>query len=93
MRITKIINKKQTMIILVIILIIITSSIFAFYQYMTVRNFESNNTPDQLKEIFGNCNCDADPERTCEHTFVDWQNSTHYIDSNLCEWQEIENEN
>ncbi len=41
---------------------------------------------DILKEIFANCNCQEDPERTCEHTFIDWQNSTHYIDNNLCEF-------
>lgn len=83
-------NKKQTIIVSAITLIIIVSSIFVFYQYMTVRNFESNNTPDQLKWIFGNCNCQADPERTCEHTFVDWQNSTHYIDNNLCAFITLE---
>lgn len=81
-------NKKQTIIVSAIALIIIVSSVLVIYQNMTVRNFESNNAPGQLKEIAGNCNCKADPERTCEHTFIDWQNSTHYIDNNMCKWQE-----
>ena len=44
---------------------------------------------DQLKGIFHNCNCQEDPERTCEHTLIHWQNSTHYIDNNVCEFVPI----
>lgn len=83
-------NKKQILIISAITLIIIVSSILVFYLYMTVRNFELENTPDQLRGIFGNCNCQADPERTCTQTLIDWQNSTHYIDNNLCEYITLE---
>ena len=50
------------------------------------REIESKNTPDDLKGIFGNCNCQEDPERTCEQTLIVWQNSTHYIDNNLCQY-------
>ncbi len=82
-------NKKQVIIISAIILIIIASSILVYYQYMTVRNFELENTPDDLKGVFYSCNCQADPERTCEHTLIDWQNSTHYIDNNVCEFVPI----
>ena len=69
-----------------IILIIIASSILVFYQYPTVRNPELENTPDDLKGIFHNCNCKEDPERTCEDTLIEWHNSTHYIDNNICEF-------
>lgn len=83
-------NKKQTAIIIGIVLIISVLGVLAFNHYMTVRNFELENTPDQLRGIFGNCNCQADPERTCTQTFIDWQNSTHYIDNNLCEYITLE---
>ena len=59
--------------------------------YISVeREFELNNTPDNLKGIFGNCKCQEDPERTCTQTFIDWENSTHYIDNNLCKFITLE---
>ena len=60
---------------------------------------ESNNTSDQLKGIFGNCACqervktNSDTVERCPQPFIDWKNSTHYIDNNICEWRELENEN
>lgn len=53
-------------------------------------DYELENRLGQLKEIFGSCNCQTDPERTCEHTLIVWQNSTHYIDNNLCEFITLE---
>ena len=68
--------------------------------YISVqREFELNNTPEQLKGIFGNCACqervktNPDTIERCPQSFIDWQNSTHYIDNNICEWQKIENKN
>ena len=81
--------KTRLLIIIGIVLIISIICIVILNHYISVqREFELNNTPEQLKEIIDNCNCQADPERTCEHTFIDWQNSTHYIDNNICKWQE-----
>ena len=45
---------------------------------------------DILKGIFHNCNCKEDPERTCEDTLIEWHNSTHYIDNNICEFNSLE---
>ena len=58
--------------------------------------FEKNeyNTPDGLKGVFGNCACQervkSNPdtmERCIQPEFI-WENSTHYIDNNICEWRE-----
>ncbi len=83
-------NKKQAVIIIGVILIISIISIVIIDSYITQRDFESKNTPGQLRGISGLCNCKLDPERTCPEPFIDWQNSTHYIDNNLCEFITLE---
>ncbi len=81
--------KTRLLIIIGIILLISVIIIVILNHYISVeREFELNNTPDDLKGIFGNCKCQEDPERTCTQTFIDWENSTHYIDNNICKWQE-----
>jgi len=53
------------------------------------------NTPDQLGGIFANCNCqervkaNSDTAERCPQPFIDWENSTHYINNNSCEWKSI----
>lgn len=58
------------------------------------NNTNKNNTPDQLQGIVGNCACQervkvnlATIER-CIQPHISWENSTHYIDNNICEWRE-----
>lgn len=29
-----------------------------------------------------------DTNMLCTQPFIDWENSTHYIDNNICEWRE-----
>ncbi|WP_182126454.1 hypothetical protein [Nitrosopumilus sp. b2] len=58
--------------------------------------FEKNeyNTPDGLKGVFGNCACqertktNPDTMERCPQPEYSWENSTHYINNNICEWRE-----
>lgn len=58
--------------------------------------FEKNeyNTPDGLKGVFGNCACqertktNPDTMERCPQPEYSWENSTHYINNNVCEWRE-----
>lgn len=62
--------------------------------HISIREFEENNTPGQLRGIFGNCACqeririNPDTIELCPQPFIDWENATHYIDNNICEWRE-----
>ena len=60
--------------------------------HISIREYESNNTPEQLRGIFGNCACqerqNPDTNQLCTQPFIDWENATHYIDNNICEWRE-----
>jgi hypothetical protein len=91
--------KTRFMIIIGFVLIISFIGIVILNHYVSEREFELNNTPDQLEAIFGLCACQervkANPDtiERCPEPFIDWQNSTHYIDNNICEWRKIENEN
>lgn len=81
-------DKTQTLIILGIVIAIIIT-IFSVFLYITQQQFEEHNTPEQLEAVFSRCNCV--PNETislqCPSVLVDWQNSTHYIDSNICKFQ------
>ena len=58
--------------------------------------YKIQNTPEQLKGIFANCACQervkANPETNnlCTQPLIDWENSTHYINNNLCKFMTIE---
>lgn len=89
-------NKKQVLTILAIVSIIIIT-IVSVYLYIAQQIFEASNTPEQLEKIFSLCNCmpgSLAPTESgeivtlqCPDVLVDWQNSTHYIDNNICEFQ------
>lgn len=81
-------NKKQIVFIIGVILTISVSIVLLNY-YISEREFEARNTPGQLREIFSSCACTADPKNTCPQSLIDWQNSTHYIDNNVCKFLEI----
>ena len=55
---------------------------------------KEENQPDQLRGIFGNCACqertksNSDTMERCIQPDLSWENSTHYIDNSICEWQE-----
>jgi len=92
--------KTRLLIIIGIVLIFGVALTVILNHYISIeREFELNNTPGQLKGIFVNCACqervknNPDTIERCIQPFIDWQNSTHYIDNNICEWKEIENEN
>ena len=92
--------KTKLLIIIGIVLIVGILSTVILNDYISVqREFELENTPDQLKGILGSCACQErtksfpESNERCPQSFIDWQNSTHYIDNNICEWREIENEN
>ena len=90
---------KTRIIIIGAVLIIGVSTIILNHYISVQREFELNNTPEQLKAIFGSCACQervrANPDtiERCTQPFIDWQNSTHYIDNNICGWQKITDEN
>ncbi len=46
--------------------------------------------PEVLEQVLESCECQDDPERTCEHTLIEWLNFTHRIDNNLCEFNSLE---
>ena len=58
-----------------------------------IQNNTEDNIPDQLREVFGNCACqeriksNPDTMERCIQPYISWENSTHYIDNNICEWQ------
>ena len=86
--------KTRVLIIVGIVLITSGVGIVILNHYITVeREFELNNSTEQLRGIFGSCDCqervktNPDTSERCPEPFIDWQNSTHYIDNNICEWQ------
>lgn len=85
-------NKKRIIVIISIILITTIISIFISNHIMAIKDFESSNTPEQLESIFSRCACqervknNPDTNMLCLGTLIDWQNSTHYIDNNLCKF-------
>jgi hypothetical protein len=87
-------NKKLTVFIIGIILTISASIVLLNY-YIYEREFESRNTPDQLRSVLSHCSCQEKinlypgPDQLCTQPFIDWQNSTHYIDNNECKFLEI----
>ncbi len=58
-----------------------------------IQNNTEDNIPDQLQGVFGNCACqervesNPDTVERCPQPYISWENSTHYIDNNICEWQ------
>jgi len=79
----------------VVLVLVIGATLAVIIEYnLSIREFESNNTPDQLKGIFSNCACqervnsNPDTVERCTQPFIDWENSTHYIDNNICKWKE-----
>jgi hypothetical protein len=58
--------------------------------------YKLENTPEQLGGIFSSCDCQervkANPETNnlCTQPLIDWENSTHYIDNNLCKFITLE---
>ena len=89
-------GEKQTAIIIGVVLVIVAISATALSFYISDREFQLNNTAGQLEEILGICACkervEANPDgiERCIQPFIDWENSTHYIDNNICKWQDLE---
>ena len=84
--------KVRILIIIGLVLVVGAMLAVLINHHNTIREFESNNTPDQLDGILGSCECqervktNPDTIERCPEPFIDWQNSTHYIDNNLCKW-------
>ena len=84
--------KTRVLVIVGIVLVVGIMLTNLITHYNAIREFESNNIPGQLKGIFGSCACqeriktNPDTIERCPEPFIDWQNSTHYIDNNLCKW-------
>ena len=90
--------KTRFLIIIGAVLIISVAISFSNY-YISEREYESRNTPDQLKAILVSCACESkintypEPDELCIGRVGSWQNSTHYIDNNLCEFITLEEHN
>jgi hypothetical protein len=80
---------------IVIVLLTISVSIVLLNYYNYEREFELRNSPEQLKAIFVKCGCEnkiktfPEKDELCIGPLTDWQNSTHYIDNNVCKFLEI----
>ena len=54
--------------------------------------YKLQNTPEQLRRVFASCACHervkANPETNmlCTQPLIVWENSTHYIDNNICKF-------
>lgn len=78
------------------VVLTISVSIFFLNYYISEREYESRNTPDQLRAILVSCACESkintypEPDELCIGRVGSWQNSTHYIDNNLCEFITLE---
>ena len=85
--------KTRLFVIVGLVLIIGTMVAVLVNHHLLIREYEENNTPDQLRGIFGNCACqervkqNPDTNMLCTQPFIDWENATHYIDNNICEWR------
>ena len=85
--------KTRFLVIIGIVLVVGALLAVLINYHNSIREYESNNTPDQLKGILGSCACqervktNPDTIERCPQPLIDWQNSTHYIDNNVCEWQ------
>jgi len=88
--------KTNFLIIIGVVLIITITSAFILNYYIPERNYESKNTPDQLKAVLVSCACESkinaypEPDELCIGPAKAWQNLTHHIDSNTCKLQTIE---
>jgi hypothetical protein len=87
--------KLGTKIIIGVVLTIGVSIFFLNY-YVSEREYESRNTSDQLRAILVSCACVSkintypEPDDLCIGRVGSWQNSTHYIDNNICEFITLE---
>ena len=58
-----------------------------------IQNNTEDNISDQLRGVFGTCACqeritqNPDTMERCPQPYISWENSTHYINNNICEWQ------
>ncbi len=84
--------KTRLIVIVGLVLVIGTMLAVLVNHHISIREYESNNTPNQLRGIFANCACqdkqNLDTNMLCTQPFIDWENFTHYIDNNICEWRE-----
>ena len=88
-------NKTNLVIIIGIMLTITALGYFLFNSYERQLIYEYNSTPERLNWVFANCECEKrvksnpDTNQLCVQPLVVWQNSTHYIDNNVCKFLEI----
>ena len=86
--------KTRLLVIVGLVLVVGTMLAVLINHHLSIQEFESNNTPDQLRGIFANCACqervkaNPDTPELCTQPFIDWENATHYIDNNICKWKE-----
>jgi len=84
--------KTRLLVIVGLVLVIGAMLAVLVNHHMSIREYESNNTPEQLRAVFANCACqenqNPDKNMLCTQPFIAWENSTHYIDNNICEWRE-----
>lgn len=85
---------KTKFVIIGIVLVVGVITIILISNYISILEFEAHNTSEQLQGVFDSCLCqerikvNPDMIERCTDHFVDWENATHYIDNNICEWKE-----
>ena len=89
-------NKTNLVIVISIILTVITVGIVLFHYHSLEQLYESRNTPSQLERVFSDCACVnkinkyPEPDQLCLDLLSSWQNDTHFIDSNICKFIELD---
>ena len=93
--------KSKLLIVIVVVLIITITSTFIlnYYAYEEIKTQKFND--EQIDSIFKRCDYQKmmndrnwigfDGNKITDHQpMMVWENSTHYIDNNICKWKEIE---
>ncbi|QLH05974.1 hypothetical protein [Nitrosopumilus ureiphilus] len=89
-------NKTNLVIIIGIILTVIAVGIVLFHHHSLEQLYESQNTQSQLERVFSDCACVnkinkyPEPDQLCLDLLSSWQNDTHFIDSNICKFIELD---
>jgi hypothetical protein len=86
---------KTRLLVIIGVVLTISVSIVLLNYYNYEHEFELRNSPEQLKAILVKCGCEnkiktfPEKDELCIGPLTDWQNSTHYIDNNVCKFLEI----
>ena len=93
--------KTRLLIVIIVVLIITITSTFILNYYVDEEIKTQKFNDEQIDSIFKRCDYQKmmndrnwigfDGNKITDHQpMMMWENSTHYIDNNICKWKEIE---